>query len=236
MTKNSVKPRKPESKKEERFLPGTETEEQFGKVLDLLLKWIEASIVDVKVDTDGDVSFDLPAEMDELLQTQVPHDLTHENVLAIIRNEVPVLVSAGLDKNPQHRLTAVMPEPLHEQMDTMLKRSEKAVGALLNKNLKERMLLRRTITGYTIDKIRSVESTYHVESQKGDKVDVPCLSLEFTFAKAGSGYLLTFSLKGPGYGVSFSRKDDMRVTVEVHKDDLKDLINKLKKIQETISE
>lgn len=235
MGKGPKKSKKADTKEEKKdFVPGTETEEQFEKVLSLLSDWMKAGIVDFELDTDGDIKFNLPGEMSKLLGTQVPRDLTHKKVVAIIRTEIPPLISAGLGKESELRLRFLMPEELHEKIDVMVKRSKKTVGTLINENLKARILLRQATPCYVVDKIQSMESTYHIESGKGEKVNVHHLSLEFSFAKPRSGQMLVIDPKEGG--ISFSRKDDIKVTVDLHRDDMKDLIKKLKEIEEKISE
>lgn len=235
MGKKQTKAKKTELKKsKEDFVPGTENEEQFEKVLFLLSEWIKAGIVDVKIDVDGDIHFDLPSEMEELLKTQVPRDLKHRDVVAIIRNELPALISASLAKNPGRRLRFILPENLNEKIDLMVERGEKTVGMLVSKNLKERILLRKASPSYVIDELRDMAGTYHVESEKNEKVDVPYLSLELTLARPRSEQMLAVNPKERT--VRFSRKDDIKVTIDLHKEDLKDLIKKLNKIDEKISE
>ena len=234
MVKKQTKTKKTKVEKQEKdFIPGTETEEQFDKVLSLLSQWIKAGIVSVDIDVDGDIKFGLPREMDKLLETQVPRDLGHEKVRAIIKNEIPALIDAGLRRNPEQALRLTIPEKLHGKINTMAKRSEKAVINLVDRSLKERIMLRRTTPGYVFDEIQSIQSTYHVEGKEGEKIDVPFISLELVFAKPRSGY--TFSLNPRERSFTTSRKDEVRVTLDLHKDDMKDLIEKLSKIEEKIN-
>ena len=231
MGKKQTKTKEPKGEKQEKdFVPGVETEDQFDKVLSLLSQWMKAGIVSVSVDVDGDITFGLPREMDKLLETQVPRDLTHEKVHGIIRNEIPALVDAGLRRNPEKALRLGVPEKLHGKIDTMVKRSEKAVASLVDGPLKERIMLRRTATGYVLEDIESIQSTYHVEAEKGERIDVPFVSLELALAKPRSGYMFTFSPREHAF--TAVRKDDIRIILDMHKDDIKDLIQKLKKIEE----
>ena len=230
MAKKQTTTKKSKIEKEEKdFMPGSETEDQFDKVLSLLSQWMKAGIVSVSVDVDGDITFELPREMEKLLETQVPRDLTHEKVSAIIRNEMPALIDAGLRKNPEQALRSGVPEKLYEIIGTMVKRSEKAVASLVGRPLKERIMLRRTTTGYVIDDIESIQSTYHVDAEKGERIDVPFVSLELTFAKPRSGYM--FSLSPRERAFTTVRKDELRVIFNMHKDDLSDFIQKLIKIE-----
>lgn len=232
MVKKKSKTKKTKIEQQEKeFIPGTETEEQFEKVLTLLSQWIKAGIVSVKVDVDGDVNFELPKEMDKLLETQVPKDLTHKKVTGIIRSEIPQLITAGFGKEKEQILAFGMHEKLN--INNMLKRSEKAVACLVDKNLKERIMLRRTTPGYILDEIQSIESSYRVESKKGEQVDIKFISLEFFLAKPRSGQMVEFNPMERTMRIA--RKDDFRVTVELHKDDIKDLIKKLSEIEEKIN-
>ena len=230
MGKKQTKTKKTKVEKQEKdFMPGTETEDQFDKVLSLLSQWMKAGIVSVSVDVDGDVTFVLPREMDKLLETQVPRDLPHKKVRAIIRGEIPALIDAGLRKNPEQALRFGVPEKLHEKINTMVKRSEKAVNSLVDRPLKERIILRRTTTGYVLDDIESIQSTYHVEAEKGERIDVPFVSLELAFAKPRSGFMVSLSPRERV--ITAVRKDEVRVILNMHKDDLGDLIQKLSKIE-----
>ena len=232
MVKKKSKTKKKKIERQEKeFILGTETEEQFEKVLSLLSQWIKAGIVSLKVDVDGDVNFELPKEMDKLLETQVPKDLTHKKVTGIIRSEIPQLITAGFGKEKEQILAFGMHEKL--KINNMLKRSEKAVDRLVDKNLKERIMLRRTTPGYILDEIKSIESSYHVESKKGKKVDIKFISLEFFLAKPRSGVMVEFNPMERTMRIA--RKDDFRVMVELHRDEIKDLIKKLREIEEKIN-
>lgn len=235
MGKEQIKTKKAVIKGQEKdFMPGMETEEQFDKVLSLLSQWMKAGIVSISVDVDGDVTFELPREMEKLLETQVPRDLTHGKVRAIIHSEISALVDAGLRKNPEQALRLGLPEELHEQIDTLLKRSQKAISSLVDRSLKERIMLRRTTKGYVLDDIESVQSTYHVETGKGQRINVPFVSLELAFAKPRSGYM--FSLSPRERAFTAIRQEELTITVDLHKDDIKDLIQKLEKIDKNIIE
>ncbi|OHB73752.1 MAG: hypothetical protein A2Z25_00715 [Planctomycetes bacterium RBG_16_55_9] len=231
MTKKETKAKNSKIEREEKdFMPGTETEDQFDKVLFLLSEWIKAGIVSVDIDVDGVITFNLPREMDKLLETQLPADLTHKNVAGIIRSEIPALISAGLERNPERKLRMTMPEELHGRITTMTKRCERTVSTLVDTGIKERILLRKTTPSYVVDDVQAIQSTYHVESSKGEKIDLPFVSLELTIAKPRSGY----TLEGrPQEGtLRFGRKDVMRVVLDLHKDDMKDLIQKLEKARD----
>lgn len=214
------------------FVAGAESDKQFKKVLSLLCEWMKAGIVDVKVDVDGDVDFGLPDEMDELLGTQLPPGYAHDEVSAIIRSEIPALISGGLEKKPEQYLKFRLPEKFHERIDVMVQRSREAIKKLVNKNLKERILLRRAATAYLIEDIQLTKCTYHLELEKGEKVDVPHATLGFTFAKAGSGQVVVMDMHARS--ASFRRKDTVEVSVDLHKDDVKDLIKKLKEIEKKL--
>ena len=234
MGKKQTKTKKPKVENQEKdFIPGAETEGQFDNVLLLLSQWMKAGIVTVNVDVDGDIAFELPREMNKLLETQIPSDLTHKQVVGIIRDEIPSLIAAAFGKNPEHMVRVLMPEKLHGKIDTMVKRSEKAVTCLVDSSLKERIMLKRTTPAYVVDEIHAIRSTYHVEAKRGEKIDVPYISLEFAFVRPRSGYV--FSLNPKERAMSASRKDEIRVTLDLHKDDIKDLNQKLKKIEEETS-
>jgi hypothetical protein len=223
-------------KEETGFLPGQETEEQFSVVLPRLSEWMKAGIVDLEIDADGDVCFELPSEMAKLLGTELPAGLTGDEVRGIVQKEVPALLSSRLKSDPKEWLETVLPKRLHGKIDTMVERSKEAFSLLVDKNLKERLLLRKATPAYVSPSIRQVVmTTYHVESGEGEKVDVPVACLEFRFTKPRSGYAFEINLTEPR--VVTSRKDDIKVAADLHKDDIDDLIKKLKKIRlEMISE
>lgn len=234
MGKKQTKKKKQKiEKKEKDFISGTETEEQFEKIISLLSKWIKAGIVSIDVDVDGDISFELPREMDKLLEAQVPRDLGYKKVQTIINKEIKYLIDAGLRKNTEKSIRSTMPGKLHEKMDMMVKRCEKAVTNLVDRSLKERIMLRRTTPCYVINSIRSIESTYNVEGKEGEQIKVPFISLELTFAQPRSGYM--FSLNPVEQEFSAYRKDEVKVKLDLHKEDMKDFIEKLNSIEEKIN-
>jgi len=213
---------------EKKFFAGEETNEQFDAVLSRLSEWIKADLVNLEIDADGDIRFELRSEMAELLGGEVPTGLTHSDVQEIVRKEMTTLVSARLKSDTREWLE--LQKQLHGNMDAMLERSKKAFSLLVDKSLKERLLLRKATPAYVSPSIRQVVmTTYHVESGEGEKVDVPVACLEFEFAKPQSGYAFEVNLRGPSFRIG--RKDDVRVTADLHKDDIDDLIKKLEKIR-----
>lgn len=83
------------------FVPGAESNEDFDSVLALLVGRVKAGIVNVDVNPDGHVTFDLPGEMRDLFGGQIPRGLTEQEVLDIIDVEIPVLATAGFVKRPK---------------------------------------------------------------------------------------------------------------------------------------
>jgi len=217
-------------KKTEKFLPGSESEEQFEKVLSLLAEWIKGGIVNIKVDTDGDVDFDLPSEMGELLEAQIPPDLNREDVVSIIESEIPALIGAGLSENAKAWLERRLPDKLEEILDAMTARSGKAVEKLVDAKVTERVLLRKATSVYVVDGLRWKRGTYHLHAGKDRKIDVPHVSLEIRFSRPHSGQVLT--LYRSDSTLTGSRKDDISVALELHKEDILQLAKDLEKIAE----
>ncbi|MCK4629507.1 MAG: hypothetical protein KAT56_10920 [Sedimentisphaerales bacterium] len=215
--------------KESKFIPGKETEEQFEQVLNLLSEWIKAGLVEIDVDTDGDVDFTLPDEMEELLETQIPEELTRRNVEAIIASEIPAIIAAGLSKNKKNVIRNRTPKELEEDFDVLLERSKKAIGKLISKEIKERVLLRKATSSYVIENIRWKKGTYHIEeNEKGKEIDVPYVSMEMNLSRPHSYYTIAFS---PTQGISrIKRSDDIAVTLDLHIDDIKNMTKKLNDI------
>lgn len=215
--------------KESKFIPGKETEEQFEQVLNLLSEWIKAGLVEIGVDTDGGVGFTLPDEMEELLETQIPEELTRRNVEAIIASEIPAIIAAGLSKNRKNVIRRRMPDELEENIDVLLERSKKAVDKLISKEIKERVLLRKTTNSYVIDNIRWKKGTYHIEeNEEGEKIDLPYVSMEMNLSRPHSSYTITINpIQGTG---GIKRNDDITVTLDLHIDDIKNTIKKLNDI------
>lgn len=221
------------SKKKE-FIPGQESKEQFDKVVSLLLGWIKAGIVIVGVDSDGDIDFDLPEEMNELLKKEMPPELTKEQIIGIIRVEIRILLSSALSGNPKYALKNQLPEKLSENIDDMLARANNLVERLVDKNLKERILLRKTSSAYIVKNVNWNLSTYHIKQDKNKKTDVPYVSLKIDFTKPSSGRIATLYLDDQT--MSISKGDDIGVVLELHRDDIKDLRKKIDEIIKDIPE
>lgn len=212
-----------ESKK---FVPGNETPEQFAKVLELLCEWVKGGIVSVDVDSDGDIDFDLPGEMEELLAAQLPAGLNSENVRGIVQLEIRTLMAAGLSQRTKKNVARMLPKQVTTDIDEMVRRCTKVHKQLVTPSLKERMLLRRTTAAYVLDDIEWKSCTYHVEDTDDKKVDLPCISLKFTFVRPSSPVILGFAPHELPQ-MTFSRKDDVSVVLELHKEDVKKMIGKL---------
>lgn len=224
-------------KKKDEFIPGQESEDQFTKILSLLTSWIKAGIVDIEIDSDGDVDFNCPSEMRDLLKTQIPDGLEHDNVVSIIESEITALIMAGISENVKKWLTRRVPDEISddsEKIDLMVKRAENAVKALLSKNMKERLLLRKASPSYVVESLRWNSSTYHLDTEKKEKTDVPYISLEITFTKPRSGRVLM--VLPSERSVSMKRTDDLKINLELHQDDIKDLIKKFNKILEQMTQ
>lgn len=213
------------------FIPGTESDEDFDKVLSLLSGWLSAGVVYADLDSDGDVVFELPEEMRDLFGAEIPTGLTREQVVRIIRTEIPALIGAGLAENPKQYLRFHIPERLHERLDVFMERSRRAVESLVSKELKERVLLRRTTLHHIIQEIRSVSGTYESVSGKGVKETLPFKAVEFIFARPRAAASMV--LMDPQEGiVGFSPRDVMQVRVDLHKDDIKALVRDLTELIE----
>lgn len=212
-----------ESKK---FVPGNETPEQFAKVLELLCEWIKGGIVSVDVDIDGDIDFDLPGEMEELLAAKLPAGLSSEDVRNIVQGEIRGLVSAGFSKRPSTFLANRLPEELRPNVDEMVRRCTEVHKQLVTASLKERMLLRRTTAAYVLDDIEWNSCTYHVEGTDNEKIDLPCISLKLSFVRPSSPVIVGFAPSELPQ-VSISRRDDVNVVLELHKEDIKKMVDKL---------
>lgn len=211
------------------FVPGTESNEDFDTVLSLLSGWIRAGIVDVDVDWEGDIEFEIPGEMRDLLGKEIPSRLRKQHVLRIIHTEVPWLVAAGLRKRTREYLKVRLPETLRDRLDDLVKRSEKAVATVVSGELRERILLRRTTLGYVIREIRSISGSYESDSDGDGRTSLPFTTVEFTFAKPRNrGSLLQFDPHtGTGRLVS---ADQIQVGVDLHREDIKSLVKELTKL------
>lgn len=238
MDKRQTKSKKPELKQEEKvFVAGAETEEQFEKVLKLLKKWVSAGIVDVRVDEDGDVGFDLPEEVTTLSERERPRGLTDKHVRDIVEDEMPLLISSGLAPSPQRKIKRHMPDQLiktRSAMDMMVGRAKKAVANLVVGSIREKVLLKRESFGYVIDTLRGHASTKKLEANDGEEVEVPCVSLQINFVKAGAKRTLVLDPKTGGFGLE--RNDNVSVNLELHKEELKDFISGLQKLLKRIGE
>ena len=185
------------------------------------------------IDADGDISFDLPDEMEELLETQVPNGLTYENVASIIKVEVYALIFGHFIKNPEYFFKRMLPKELRSKADVMLGRIQRTIDALITESMKERVLLRKTTRAYTFESVDWHLGTHHVKAEEKKKTDVPYVSLEMKFSKPCSERIM--SMNSRGQVINASRKDDIAVALELHKDDLKDLIKELQEIEKEIS-
>jgi len=231
MGKRPTKTKKSEPRERKTdFVPGAETDEQFEQALLLLSEWLKAQIVDVSVDTDGDIYFNLPREMDELLETQMPADLASEHVVAIIQYEIPALVEAGLAREPAEWLKRRVPEELSDKVDSMAKRAKKVVDIIISENLKERILLRRSTPAYVVERLEWNAGTYHVRSEDQEKIDVPFVSLEINFTRPRSAPVV--AINPIERRIGFKRDDDISVNLQLHRDDIIDLARQLEEIAE----
>ena len=218
--------KKTEETEEKEFLAGTESDEQFGQVVSLLAEWLDAGIVEIELDNDGDIRFKLPKEMDELLKAPIDIDLPKENILKIIKNEIPALVAAAVDDNPKQRLIVMLPDELHSKIDEVVSRCEEVSSKIISDKMKQRILLRKVTKGFIIGDIQTQPGTYHVRTKVGQSIDVPYISMEFVFSRPSSGQMMTINPRDRS--VRFEKTDDIKVTVDMHKEDIAYLVEELK--------
>ncbi len=134
----------------DKFVPGTETAEQFTKVLGLLCEWVKGGVVSVDVDSDGELDFDFPREMQELLAPQLPKGLTSADVRGIARLEIRTLAAASLSQRPRENLARMLPEQIRGDLNEMVRRCDEVDKQLITPSLKQRMLLRRATSAVSI--------------------------------------------------------------------------------------
>jgi hypothetical protein len=209
------------------FIPGAESDEDFQKVLVLLTGWVNAGVVHAEIDPDGDVTFKLPGEMRDLFGAETPSGLKSQHVLGIIRIEIPSLIGAGLAENPKRYLMNRIPEDLHERLDALVQRSQKVVTSLVSKDLKERILLRRTTLSYVVKEIQAISGSYVSRSSSGEKANLPFTSVEFTFVRPRSPRTAVFTPEGESMLFAVGQKDEIQVRVDLHRDDIKLLVEDL---------
>jgi len=221
-------------KKKEKFLPGTENEEQFNKVLSALSEWVKSGIVDIDIDLDGDIDINLPDDSGELLESQLVKDLPKENVVGIIEYEIPALLSAGLSDDSKKWLIKTLPDKILKNIDSMIERSKKVFKTLGSEELKHRSLLRKITSGYVVQSISCKHSTYHHLEKDKERIDVPHVTLEITFSKPHSRMMIGFDPER--HTMVGRRSEEIIVTLDLHKIDLEKLVKRLKAILENKDE
>lgn len=209
------------------FIPGTESDEDFEKILSLLSGWINAGVARADIDSDGDVVFELPGEMRELFGAEIPSGLTKQHVLRIIRTEMPSLIGASLAEKPRQYLKSHVPEYLYEKLDDLTERGRKAATALVSKELKERILLRRTTLSYVIKEIQAVRGSYESPTSGVEKAKLPFTTVEFTFVRPRSPKTMIFTPGPEGVAFAIGQKDEVQIRVDLHRDDIKSLVKDL---------
>jgi len=220
---------------EKEFLPGEESNGDFERVLALLAGWVKAGIVNIDVSPDGSVTFELPEEMRDLFGGEIPKGLTEQQVIEIIQVEIPLVTAAGFAKRPIDFFRYRVPESLREKVPDLVKRSEKAIASLVSRELKQRILLRRTTLGYVMKEVRAVSGSYEARSTTDEDSNLPFTAVEFVFVRPHAGS--TIVLVDPGEGaVSLGPKDEMQVRVDFHVEDIKALIRELTEIIEKRSQ
>lgn len=220
--------------KKESFIPGTETDEQFDKVLSALSKWVATSKVDIDVDIEGDIEINLPDEPENFLNSLSIEDLPAEDAVGIIEYEIPALLSAGMSDNPKEWIARSLPDKILENIDTMTERSKKVVRILGSDELKQRSLLRKNTNAYVVQDISCKHRTYHYRGKNEVRINIPHVTLEITFSKPRSRMMVSID---PGRRAMVARRsEEAIVELDLHKRDLEKLVNKLKTLLETIDE
>jgi len=205
------------AEKAKRFIPGSESLEVFGQIVSLLKKWLGAGIVKIEFETDGDVDFILPDDMEALLSTQLPAGLDFKKVRRIIKAEIRNLACSLFRPNPTRWLERILPDDL--KIESLSERIV-AVEQLLNEDIKKRVWLRKSSKNYVIDEISSNKCTLHKAG-----FDIPYLATEIVFSKPSTKFFL--SVVPEGGPLEPARMDDEKIHLDLAKEDLKELIDKL---------
>jgi len=217
-------------KKKEKFVPCTENEVQFDRVLYALSEWVKTGIVDIDMDLDGDIDINLPDESGELLGSQLVKDLPRENVVGIIEYEIPALLSAGLSDDAKDWLIKSLPDKILKNIDAIAERSKKVLKTLGSEELKHRSLLRKITSGYVVQSISCKHSTYHHRKKTRERIDIPYVTLEITFSKPHSKMMISFD---PERRVMVGRRsEEIIITLDLHKRELENLVKRFKTILE----
>ncbi len=203
--------------KEEKFIPGSEPLAVFEQVLNLLKEWIQAGIVIVEVEEDGDVDFTLPDDMESLLKMQLPQDLDFKKVRSIIKTEIRFLGCSIFRHNAIKWLEKVLPDDL--KIESLPERIE-IVEKLLSDDIKKRVWLRKSTKNFVINEISSNKCTLHK-----NEYDIPYLSVEFSFMKPSSGMVLTFTSEEGALRPAGA--ENKQISLDLTKEDLKGLIDEL---------
>jgi hypothetical protein len=221
-------------KKKEKFLPGTESEDQFDKVLSALSELINTSKVDIDLDLDGDIDISLHDKTESLLSSSLSKDLPAEDAVGIIEYEIPALLSASLSDNAKEWLIRSLPDKIIENMDSMIGRSKKVFKELGSEELKKRLLLRKGTNAYVVQDISCKQRTYHYRGKNKERINIPHVTLEIRFAKPRSRLMIGLD---PEHRTVISRRsEEVTVELDLHKNDLEKLINDLSTILEAMDE
>lgn len=220
--------------RKEKFLPGTESEEQFDRILSALSEWIDSRVVDIEVDLDGDIDINLPRESDKFLSSSKLKDLPTENVVGIVEYEIPGLLTGSLSDNVREWIVRSFPDKLLKNIEVMVERSKKVFRALGSEDLKQRSLLRKNTSAYVIEGISCRHGTYHHKRKNKEKIDVEYMTLEFTFTKPRSKMI--FALDPDRRAMIGTRSEEVMISIDLHKKELEELIERLKKILEDVNE
>lgn len=204
------------SKKTEIFVPGSESLEVFSKVVSLLKEWLGAGIVKVEVETNGDVDFVLPDDMEALLSTQMPSELDFKKVRRIIKAEIRVLACSSFRSNPIKWLERALDDLKIESLPERIKE----IDQLLSEDIKKRVWLRKSSKNYVVNEISFNKCTLHKSN-----FDIPYLAAEFTFSKPSANFILSFFPEGGP--LEPARINDEKIHIDFAKEDLKELIDKL---------
>ena len=225
------------AEEKEALTPGEEPREVFLEGVEILVELLAKGEATVRVDSDGDPGIRAARRSVVAFgRGRFRDPFTERFFMGLIMVEIPALMRATIRDDVQESLRRIMPDEILDKtgIDEFVWRAQHVADTVAPSNLRERSLWRRTAKGNVIEDIGWDVSVRRSDTDVADIPDVPYAVLALSYSGPRSGAAaLRFGAGGPRFLLD---KPTERVTFEMHRADLDEMIKALTDLRDAMGE
>lgn len=226
------------TKNDEDLSPARESRELFSKVLTLAKELLEAKILTLHVDADGDANLVVDLQgLEETPDEKFRPQLSRKFFVTLMRTEFSSLVNAATQEEAEIGIRAEFPREVVKDvgLEELEWRLTQAKEELIPPDLQERVKLRRTASAAVLD-----EMTWQIGLKKHDEVEgdlegIPFATLSIRYCDPQSAKeSLILKSEEVSFGITL-RSSPRQLALELHEADVAELVDKLTVMRDNLA-